>query len=298
LAYQTSAITGRTLLKDIARPFAPALAKFSIPLCFKVVLSGTDTTMHFRNIHVNTADQKLKIDARGDISHLKEKERLFIRFRVDKMRTDAVTAKTIIDQFMVKKFMMRQLNNLGTISYAGSFDILYKMEKFRGKIGTSAGEMDFQLTLNERTKYLTGSVSTNEFRLGQVIEMKDIGDVGCNAQFTFDYSKPRTAQVRRLRGGNLPIGEVTVNDVTTSYKKIKFKNVSATITSDGVEAQGQIMMRKKLADILCRFTFDSTDSINKMKIKPGVRFRRQRKHDRMKAALENNGFKMPVMDVT
>jgi hypothetical protein len=273
LEYRTSMITGSTILKDISRPFAPVLSRFTIPLSFKVVLSGTDSTMHFRKVHVNTADQKLKIDAKGDITHLQEKEKLFIRFYVDKMNTNAVTAKRIIDQFMVKKFMMRQLNNLGAISFKGSFDVLYKMEKFRGVLNTSHGYLGVNLTLNEKTKYLTGQASTKGFRLGHVVEMKDIDDVGFSANFTFDYSKPRTARVRRLRGGKLPIGQITVSNARALFKKIKFSDLSATIKSDGVVAEGHIAQTKKYADILCDFTFNNTDSIHKMKIKPGLRLK-------------------------
>ena len=80
------------------------------------------------------------------------------------MNTDAMTAKKIINQFVVRKFMMRQLNNLGAISYKGSFDVLYKMEKFRGVVNTSKGYLAFNLTLNEQTKYLTGSARTKGSR--------------------------------------------------------------------------------------------------------------------------------------
>lgn len=273
LEYRTSMITGSTILKDISRPFAPVLSRFTIPLSFKVVLSGTDSTMHFRKVHVNTADQKLKIDAKGDITHLQEKEKLFIRFDMNRMNTNAVTAKRIIDQFVVKKFMMRQLNNLGAISYKGSVEVLYKMERFRGVLNTSKGYLGVSLKLNENTKYLTGSVSTKRFHLGQVVEMKDIDDVGFNANFTFDYSKPRTARVRRLYGGKLPIGSVTVSAARASFKKVKFSDLSATIKSDGVVAEGHIAQTKKYADILCDFTFNNTDSIHKMKIKPGLRLK-------------------------
>lgn len=273
LEYTTSVISGSVLLKDIARPFAPTLHKFSIPLELTTRMSGTDSTMHFSDVHVNTTDNKLKIDATGDISNLKDSKKLLVRFDVNKMTTNAVTAKQIIDQFTVKKFMMRQLNNLGLISYRGSFDVIYKMEKFRGVLNTSNGYMAFNLTLNEQTKYLSGSVSTRGFRLGRVIEMKDIDDVGCSASFTFDYSKPRTARIRRLKGGKLPIGKISVSNAYVSYKKIKMSSINTEIKSDGVTAEGHIEQKKKFADILCNFTFNNTDSIHKMKIKPGLRLR-------------------------
>ena len=290
LAYHTSVITGRTLLKDIARPFAPVLGRFSIPLELKTTMSGTDSTMHFRNVHVNTPDQKLKIDAAGDIWHLQNSKELVVHFDVSKMATNAVTAKKIIDQFVVKKFMMRQLNNLGSIGFRGSFDVLYKMEKFRGVLSTSKGYMAVNLVLNENTKYLTGAVRTKGFRLGSALEMKDIGEVGCAATFTFDYSKPRTARIRKLRGGKLPIGKVSVKDAYGSFKNIKFSDINAEIVSNGVVAEGHIVERKKLADLMCDFSFNNTDSIHKMKIKPGLRLKNmpwQRKDEQTQSPSEN-----------
>ena len=271
IAYKTSLITGHTILKDIAKPFAPVLRQFSIPIDFKVILSGTDSSMQFNNIHVNTTDQKLKIDAVGNIAHLQEREKLFLQFHVNKMITNAQTAKKIIDQFIVKKFLMRQLNNLGTISYVGAVEILYKKELFRGVLGTSKGSMNLNLTLNENTKYLSGQVQTTKLQVGRVIEMQDIGDVGFKANFNFDYSKPRTANIRRLKGGNLPIGQVSITGISASYKNLRFNNVDATITSDGAVANGHLTQKKKLVDLLCDFTFNNTDSIPKMKIKPGIK---------------------------
>ena len=273
LQYATTTITGRTVLKDISRPFAPALGRFTIPLELRLTMSGTDSTMKFNGVHVNTPDQKLKIAAKGYIRNLKDAKQLKIHFDVNPMTTNATTAKRIIDQFTVKKFMMRQMNNLGAIGYRGSVDIVYKMEKFNGTLSTSKGNMGVSLVLNENTKYLTGSVRTKGFRLGQVIEMKDIGDVECVADFCFDYSKPRTARVRKLRGGKLPIGWVKVTGVRGSYKKIKLSDISASIKSDGVVAEGHIQQTKKMADLMCDFTFNNTDSIHKMKIKPGMRLK-------------------------
>ena len=283
LEYTTDTITGRTLLKDIARPFAPALSRFNMPLELKLRMSGTDSTMQFIGVHVNTPDQKLTIDANGYINNLKKSKLLQVHFDVNKMATNAVTAKKIIDQFTVKKFMMRQMNNLGAIGYRGTVDVLYKMEKFKGVLSTSKGHMAVNLTLNDSTKYLTGSVSAKGFHLGKVVEMKDIGDVGCTANFTFDYSKPRTARVRKLKGGKLPIGRVCVSNAYGTFKKIKFSDINANIISDGVVAQGHIVQSKKLADVMCHFTFNNTDSIHKMKIKPGLRLKNmpwQKKSDK------------------
>ena len=271
LHYETSEISGKTLLKDIARPFAPVLANFSIPLELKVKLSGTDSTMQFRDIHVNTTDQKLKIDAYGGITHLKDKELLDIRFHVKEMTTPTKTAIDIINQFSVKKFMMKQLNNLGTIGYTGDIAILYKKEQFKGLLRTNVGKMNFNVTLDEKTKYVLGNVQTSSIQLGKVLEMKDIGAVACSANFTFDMSKPRTAQIRKKKGGKLPVGKINATVSEASYKKIKVKNITTTINSDGAIAMGSLTQKNKNVDLLCDFSFTSTDSIHKMKIKPNVK---------------------------
>lgn len=271
LSYHTSEITGTTLLKDISKPFAPALANFTIPLMLKVKLSGTDSTMLFRDIHVNTSDQKLNIDADGGIDHLKSKELLDIHFHVKEMTTPSKTAINIINQFAVKKFMMKQLNALGTIRYSGDITILYKKELFKGLLRTNVGNMTFNVTLDEKTKYVLGNIQTGAIHLGKVLEMKDIGNVACRANFTFDMSKPRTAQVRKKKGGKLPIGKVNATVIEAGYKKIKVKNIETIINSDGAVAMGSLKQKNKNVDLLCDFSFTSTDSIHKMKIKPNVK---------------------------
>jgi hypothetical protein len=271
LTYETSVIKGRTLLKDISRPFAPVLSQFSIPLELKVQLSGTDSTMSFRDIHVNTPDQNLTIDASGGIEHLKEKEALAIRFHVDKMSTTGKYAQEVINQFAVKKFMMKQLNALGNITYTGDIAILYKREEFKGLLRTSVGQINFSLALDEQNKYVSGNVQTGSIQLGKVLEMKNIGAVACRADFMFDVSKPRTAAVRRQKGGKLPIGHVNALVKEASYKKLKVRDLSVNIKSDGAVASGSIDQEKKNVDLLCDFSFTSTDSIHKMKIKPKVK---------------------------
>lgn len=271
LTYHTSEISGRTLLKDISRPFAPVLANFTIPLELKVKLSGTDTSMVFRDIHVNTIDNKLKLDADGGMEHFSPKEALNIHFHVKKMTTPTKTAIDIINQFTVKKFMMKQLKALGTINYTGDVQILYKKELFKGLLRTDVGSLNFNVTLDENTKYVLGQVSTSSIHLGKVLEMKDIGDVACSANFTFDMSKPRTAQVRKKKGGKLPIGKINATVTEASYKKVKVKDIVVAVNSDGAVAEGNLRQKNKNVDLLCDFTFTSTDSIHKMKVKPNLK---------------------------
>ena len=273
LAYHTSEIKGDVLLKDIAKPFAPVLAKFSLPLVLTAKMKGDDDAMSFNDILVSTKDKKLTISAKGGITELKDKYKLDVSFHVNKMHARKGIVPHVINQFPVKKFMMKQVDNLGDIYYTGDFSILWKKEKFSGVLTTAVGKLNFNLTLDENTKYLNGAVSTKEVDLGTAFDMGNMRCWDTKASFTFDYSKPRTAKMRKLKGGKLPIGSVNAEIGSAKYKLLKVNNVVSHIESDGAVAVGNINIKGKRTDILCSFSFTNTDSIkNKIKIKPGIRF--------------------------
>ena len=278
LYYSADSITGRTLLKDISRPFAPALKHFVIPLNLSLNLSGTDSTMSFSHVKVSTDDRKLTIAASGGINHLKDKHRLAVRFRVSRMNAKSGIAAKIISQFSVKKYMMKQLHRLGNISYTGSFAVLWRREEFQGRLGTAGGPINFRFALNESSKYINGTVSSSLFQLGHIMEMDHLGPVACQANFTFDYSKARTAMMRRKKGGKLPMGSISAHVDDCSYRKIHIRNLSVNMKSDGAEAVGDIRQEGKYRDLYTSFSFTNTDEMHKMRLfKPGIKFHKARR---------------------
>ena len=272
LEFSTSPIMGRVILKDIARPFSPTLSGFKIPLSLRVNFSGNAEQLTFQNVFVSTQDKLLTVSANGSISGLKDKQQLAVRFHVNKMTAQGNIKERIINQFPVKKFMMKQLNNLGTIRYTGDFSVLYKKETFQGLLNTAAGNVNFNFSLDELNKYVYGTARTDSFMLGKVMEMPDIGMIACKANFKFDISKPRTVKMRQQKGGKLPIGEVDAEVYEAKYKKVKVRNVVADMKSDGAVAKGNLTMKGGRVDVLCGFSFTNTNEMRKTKIKPGIRF--------------------------
>ena len=272
LEFSTSPIMGRVILKDIARPFSPTLSGFKIPLSLRVNFSGNAEQLTFQNVFVSTQDKLLTVSANGSITGLKDKQQLAVRFHVNKMTAQGNIKERIINQFPVKKFMMKQLNNLGTIRYTGDFSVLYKKETFQGLLNTAAGNVNFNFSLDELNKYVYGTARTDSFMLGKVMEMPDIGMIACKANFKFDISKPRTAKMRQQKGGKLPIGEVDAEVYEAKYKKVKVRNVVADMKSDGAVAEGNLTMKGGRIDVLCGFSFTNTNEMRKTKIKPGIRF--------------------------
>ena len=273
LQYRADSITARVMLKDISQPFAPVLRKFSIPLNLRVSLRGTNKGMTFRGIHVNTDDQKFVVNATGIMRNLDKGRDFALHFDVHDMVAKPGIKDKIINQFTVKKYMMYQVYALGVIKYHGSFDILWRKEQFRGVLNTEKGDINFDFQLDGNTHYLTGNVNTEMLKLGELFELKRIGDIDCSASFTIDYSKQRTAEIRKEKGGKLPIGKVTADIRKVEYRKLPLKNIIANIDSDGAVAEGNVTLKGSLTDLMVEFSFTNTTEMQDMKVKPRLRFR-------------------------
>ena len=275
-SYSTGVITGTAYLKDISRTFAPVLKNFTMPLNLSLTMKGTADAIHFRNVKVSSNDKKLHVAATGGISNLKDKYKLHVRFDVSNMTAKTGIAEKIINQFATKKLMMNQLHSLGDINYTGSFDVLYKKEIFRGLLKTAAGNLNFEFALDELNKYVNGNVSSKKIELGKVMNIKEMGPMDASADFTVDISKPRTAKMRKAKGGKLPIGffNAKVNDV--SYLGIHIRNLTATLNSDGAVATGDVYQSGRIRDLYFSFSFTDTDQMQKMKVtKSGLKFHKE-----------------------
>lgn len=272
LHYTADSIYVRTFLKDIARPFAPVLRNFSIPLNVRVGLDGTPQSIVLRGIHVNTDDNLLMINSTGVLRNLKGRD-FKLHFEVHDMVARPGIKDKIILQFPGKKHMLYQLYALGVVKYHGSFDILWRKQQFRGLLNTEKGNIDFEFQLDGNTKYLSGRASTDSLELGDLFKLKKIHDVAASATFNVDISKPRTAEIRKKKGGKLPIGEVTADISRIGYKNIHLKNIYADIESDGAVAEGTVTMKGSFTDLMLEFYFTDTEAMHQMKVKPRLKFR-------------------------
>ena len=272
LSYNADTIKGRVMLKDISQPFARVLHKFSIPLNLSVSINGNGDGMTFKDIHVNTDDKKLDIKAMGMLRNLKEARKLALHFEVYQMVAKPGIKHKIINQFTVKKYMMNQIFAMGLVRYAGSFDILWKKQQFRGLLNTEKGDVDFNFELDGVNKYITGNVSTDSLKLGELFQLEKLGNIDCTASFKVDISKSRTGIMRKQKGGKLPMGQVKADIRKIGYRNINMKNIIADIESDGAIANGDVTLKGSLTDLILQFSFTNTDEMSKMKVKPRLRF--------------------------
>lgn len=275
-SYSTGVITGKAYLQDISRAFAPVLKNFTLPLNLSLTMKGTPNTINFRNVKVSTNDNKLQLAATGNITNLKDKYKLVVKFDVSRMHAKPGVAEKVINQFATKKLMIKQLNNLGDINYTGSFSVVYKKEIFGGLLKTGAGDLSFDFTLDNVKKEIIGKASTKNLELGKVINMKKLGPIEASANFNIDISKQRKREMRKETGGKLPIGtfNATVDDAT--YMGVHIRNLTATFNSDGAIASGEVYKTGRIRDLYFSYSFTNTDEMHKMKIsKPGIKFHKE-----------------------
>ena len=296
-SFETSRIKGQTQLRDISRPFAPVLKNFTMPLELDVLFSGTDTTLFFRDIHVYTPDKQLQIAAEGRILHLKEKEKLDVGFHVKEMKAQRGVPIKVINQFAVKKLMLNQLDALGTIYFTGDISVLWKKEVFDGQLRTDVGALAFNFALDEKTKYVTGSVHSRKIKLGKVLNMDKLDDVGAQATFIVDIHKARTAMIRKKNGGGkLPIGEVKATVFEAGYGGFRLKNMQVEFASNGSQAEGTVSHSKSMMDWDCTFIVNDVDKKNNVKVKPKVKLKlgnlfktkKEKEEDEKKAEAEKS----------
>ena len=272
LAYKTGTVTVSTLLKDIATPFAPVLKNFDIPLTVTTTVTGHEDGMTFDNVHVTTPDRQLDIKARGGIANLKDRYKLAIKFNIDKMHTYSPKVMEIINKFAVKKLMTDQLKSLATIDYRGELGIYWKNERFSGELSSENGLIDFKVSIDETNKYIDGNIDAKSFNVGRAFSVKSIGNVVLTGDFKVDFSKERTARMRKDKNGKLPIGTAQLQVTEVQIGKTRLTDIFADINSDGATALLDVDKPGKVANTGFDIRYTSTTEGTKVKVKPKLHF--------------------------
>lgn len=267
-----SKLTASVDLRDISTAFAPVLSHFSTPLRLNVTVGGNLDRIYFNNIRVRSADNRLQLKANGDLCHVKEKEKLSLHFFNIHLDARKGIKEQIINHFAkkVKLKMMRQMKVIGDVSFDGTLNILYKKEKVAGRLHTKFGNVDVYFVIDGKTKYMTGSMSTNSLDIGKIMNVDKLGPVKARATYSFDTSSKKKAAKKGIHQGRLPIGWLKAEVDNARYRMIHFKQISAEMESDGITAKGLLYVPQKLFDIVTFFEYTQTDAEQTMSVKPSI----------------------------
>ena len=295
-AFRNAHVLATVVLKDLAQPFAPALNRFTTPLQLSTVCSGNASKLDFSDVCISTRDRRLLLSAHGNITGLKAtggqrhaSTRIF--FTVDKMTACRGIKEQIIAHFANKHSLMGLLRGAGDVGYRGTVDIGKGYEAFRGTLTTDVGTITTALRLDEKTKYMMGTATTDAFDVGRMIGNRSLEKVALDARFKFDIAGRSAAQRLGRPFGKLPRGSVSGKIKEVKYdasvkligklkidKQLTFRNVDYKLESNGTKAVGSIDMNRNLIDVNVDFTLTGTDFKHDLSIRPHVRLHKKNKN--------------------
>ena len=150
------------------------------------------------------------------------------------------------------------------------------------------GPIDFNFGLDEKNKYLAGNLITDSLKFGEVFGVKSVNFMAFKGNFMVDIAKARTAAMRTMRNGKLPIGVANLDVIEARYRIIHIKNLHANISSDGAVAKGRFEGDGKYIDLIGKFAFMRTSTKKKLRFRPGIRFhKRHETYQIQRQQLEN-----------
>lgn len=95
--------------------------------------------------------------------------------------------------------------------------------------------------------------------------------MACKGDFKVDIAKARTAAMRTMRNGKLPIGQAKVDVIDAHYRFFHIKNLHARLNSDGAVANGRFELNARYIDWIGKFAFMRTGTEKKLRFRPGIR---------------------------
>ena len=115
-------------------------------------------------------------------------------------------------------------------------------------------------------------MTASQLKLGEIMNAPGFEVLDAQARYNVNISKKsEVSKASKARGGRLPIGELEATLGGARYKILKFKNISASINSDGVKADGAVRFAMKYADVEANLEYVQTDKEQHYSIRPHIR---------------------------
>ncbi len=184
---------------DIAY-FAPTMARWKKKIVLKGVVRGTVSDLVGRNLVLQAGNNTL---LNGDITltGLPDINQTFIDFRANDFRTNYLDAVTMIPA--IRKVTNPDLRKIGYVRFTGSFTGFIRDFVTFGTIETNLGVVKSDLNMKlpaGRQPVYSGSISTDNFRLGEFINNPELGALSMEAEIKGSgiNDKNRNADIKGL----------------------------------------------------------------------------------------------------
>lgn len=263
------------VLQDIAVPFAPVLNYFTTPLHLKAMVGGTITDMQVEDIEVTTPDDGLLLTADGLLKGItQKKDSLSLQFRDVELQAGNEKLLKMVMHFArtVRLKMVRQLQKIGDVHFAGDVDIMDKRERFAGQLDTEYGTVETQFTLDGTTHIMTGFLDSPALDIGKFLNLKRLKPIDTHIDFDFNISAHAPRPETALPNGRLPQGRANAIIHGVKYGWLHAKTIEATVSSDGSTATGSVCIPRIVSDLIVHFNYIQTDEQQHMKFRPAYKF--------------------------
>ena len=270
--FVTSQFYAKTQLADIAKPFGTTLVNFTTPLELTASASGNAIRIDFQNVNVSSLDKRLKIKADGYIDSLSSKTGLLVHFDIKSMSARNGIKEQIVNHFPVKQSMMGLMHRIGDVGFVGFVEVPYKKQIVEGKLLTEAGAVDFNVLLENKTRYVKGRVSSDSINVGKLIANNNMGNISFEGEFKFDIAGRRSAKQLGRKVDKLPAGYAKGIVHEARHRNFVLRDTYFNIDSDGKLASGNVRVASGILDLLCSFSFSDTNFPKGLKIKPSAKF--------------------------
>ncbi|MBR4572200.1 MAG: hypothetical protein IKO28_02110 [Prevotella sp.] len=275
LAFSPSSLSARVICRDFARYRVPPLQNFTTPLLVTANFDGELDNLNMRNIRITDESKKrLDLRAEGVMKDITVKKKFKFHFRKIHLKAHGGIKEQLVGHFAktTNLKMQDQMRKLGDIDYDGYMNIYKTDQDFHGTVRSKFGNLRFDFNIHGtpggivdgRTRYLRtmqGTMSTKDFKFGEVMEVKEISTASFTAKYKFDITGKKTQKALRLNRGKLPIGnvEATITEANLLNNKLIIHKAYIGFDSDGSTASGTAMWIKKLFNIGMDFLYHQTD---------------------------------------
>lgn len=238
---------------DIAY-FAPVLYDLPFDAQLSGSLKGTVAAIQGERIRLQTSDQT-QLQGRLSITGLPDMSKTLFDITLDQLHSNVPEIEKMVPQFSDRKEfdLPAFLDQLGQLRFNGSFKGHYDDFVVQGELQTGLGmlETDLGIRLLEGTTHYTGEIRSQEFDLGQLVQVPNLDHIGFEGFVDGNGFAPDDRNIN-----------LNIHAPYLDFKQYRYANINAAATLSDQILEGDLTITDpNLRLDLSGFSSLDTDSI-------------------------------------
>lgn len=239
--------------KDIAA-LMPSLQHFNDAISIQGHASGTADDLTISDLSLDYGDH-IHLLANTEIKDIRDVDKMYILGSVDELTLNSNEVERLVNNLSKNKIQLpKQLKNIGHISFEGDISGYLNQLTAFGSLETALGiiKTDVLFGFNPRqgiSSYVKGKIYTSEFKVGQLLDNKDLDKVSLN--LSVDMEKPSNTKMK---------GNAKVNVRDFDFKGYRYNEINLEAAYDGLRIDGGLSVNDANGVLNITGLFDLTDS--------------------------------------